>query len=84
MNDPNLDQKRLTHLYQCLKMTLIALVATLREFNAKLKIGIAATAVIIGTTLILAAEATDIGTELVSTPWCWGDFDEPSLRVAGM
>ena len=84
MNDPNLDQKRLTHLHQCLKMTLIALVATPREFNAKLKIGIAATAEIIGTSLILAAKARDISTGIVSNLLYWGNFDEPSLRVAEM
>lgn len=84
MNDPNLDHKRLTHLYQCLTMTMIALNATPKEFNAKLKISIAATAEIIDTSLILAAEARDISTEIVSTSWCWGDFDESSLRVAEM
>ena len=84
MNDPNLDQKRLTHLHQCFKMTLLALVATPREFDANLKIGIAATAEIIETSLILAAKARDISTELVSTLGCWGDFDESNLRVAEM
>jgi hypothetical protein len=84
MSDPNLNQKRLTHLHQCLHMTLVALVATPRIFDTKLKIGIAAAAEVIGTALILAAKARDISTKLLPALGWWGDFDEPNLRVAEM
>lgn len=84
MSDPNLNQKRLTHLHQCLQMTLVALVATPRVFDTKLKIGIAATAEVIGTSLILAAKARGISTELLPALGCWGDLDQQRLRVAEM
>lgn len=82
MSDPTLDHERLTHLYRCLHMTFLALVATPRTFDSSLKIGIAATAEVVGTALFLAGRARDISTELFSTLGCWGDFDGRNLRVA--
>ncbi|MCJ1358843.1 MAG: hypothetical protein MMC33_008843 [Icmadophila ericetorum] len=84
MSDPNLDQKRLTHLHRCLQMTLVALVATPRVFDTKLKIGIAATAEVISAALILAAGSRDIDTILLPPLGLWGDLDDPSPRVAEM
>ena len=76
MSDPTLDDELLTHLYRCLHMTFLALLAAPRTIDSSLKIGIAATAEILGTALILAGRARDISTELFSTSGYWGDFDE--------
>jgi hypothetical protein len=84
MRGPTINQERLTHLHQCLQMTLVALIATPRIFNTKLKIGIAATAEVIGTALILAAKTRDISDEPLPALGWWGDLDEPNLRVAEM
>jgi hypothetical protein len=83
MRDPNLDQKRLAHLHQCLHMTYLALTATPSAFNRKVKIGIAATAEAIGTALILAARL-GISSELLLTLVGWSVVDGPRLRVAEM
>lgn len=84
MSDPNLDQKRVVHLEQCLYMTFIALTATPGTFDTKLKIGIAATAEAIGAALILTAKARDIRVKLLLTSCAWGGLDEPNMRVAEM
>jgi hypothetical protein len=65
-------------------MTLVALVATPRIFDTNMKIGIAATAEVIDTALILAAKARDISKKLLPASRGWGDLDEPNLRVAEM
>jgi hypothetical protein len=65
-------------------MTYLALVATPGIFDKKVKIGIAATAEVIGTALILAAKARDISTKFLPILQAWGDLDEPNLRVAEM
>ena len=83
MSDPCLDQKRLLHLQQCFRMTMVALCATPRVFDRKLKLGIAATAEVIDTALGLAAKARDISPEYLPT-LAWGDFDELNLRVSEM
>jgi hypothetical protein len=83
MRDQGLDQQRLDHLRQCLHMTYLALFATPVAFNTKVKIAIAATAEVLSTAVILAAKAGGVPDFLVSLG-CWGDFDEPSLRVAEM
>ncbi|KIW70239.1 hypothetical protein, variant 2 [Phialophora macrospora] len=84
MREPKLDQQRLDHLRQCLHMTHLALVATPSAFNTKVKIGIAATAEVVSTAVILAAKARGMSTDFLVSLGCWGDFDEPRLRVADM
>ena len=84
ISDPKFDQKRLTHLHQCLHMTMLALAAAPGIFDIRVKIGITATAEVIDTALILAAKARAISTEILPASRCWGDFDESILRVAEM
>ena len=83
LQDPNLTEERLTHLSQCLEMTYFALIAAPSTFDAKVKIGIAASAEVLSTALIVAMKARNTSTTLDALRG-WGGFDIPSLRVAEM
>lgn len=82
--DPEVGQTRIAHVRHCLIVAHRALMATPDAFNMKVKLGIAATAEVIATSLIIVAKFRSIDIGPLQALGCWGDFDDPRLRVAEM